>query len=313
MRVLGHELVCSSCGLVQRNLDVFELPSGAVEGGPRFCGYSPGFAGGPRSKIPRGWFELKDGKGRSIPPHLGGFYSRLGKADSNTRSGSSERRTSRLVWRVSEQLNLPKPVAESAILAYRRSAPKVNGSGITHAALAACCLIYAARGLPRASFSAKEVMEAFARRGVRLRARDVLRAGFLLESGRTVCRSEDYLYRILDKLVCSLDERTLKRCGCEDRFKLLQKLFSSSKKMLEGLGPEARRGRNPLLLASAVVYASTRLLSPSSAKSPISQRIVAIASETMEYSVREAYEGLKGLLHSQEASAGASADGANLA
>jgi len=302
--VLSHELVCSSCGLVQSCIDVLEVPpNGVFTEGSRFIGYSPSFVGGPGSEILNDGIALKDGKSQVILPQREEFYLRLRNSASKmrSRSGSSELRTSRLIWSVSELLHLPKPVTESAVLAYRRSAPKISGSGIRHAALAACCLIYVAREFSNATtLSMKEVLKAFARRGVELRTRDILKAGFLVESGRAICKSEDYLYRILDRLVSSLDNRILRRCGCEDRFQLLQKLFFLSKKLLEGIGPDARGGRNPILLASAVVYASTRLLSPTSVKSPISQRIVALASGTLEYSVRETYEDIKDSLRSLE-------------
>ncbi|MGQ9513523.1 MAG: hypothetical protein ACUVTL_00475 [Thermoproteota archaeon] len=292
-------MVCSNCGLVQQTSEILEVPSIAVMDDLHYVGYNPGFVCGLGSEIPMVKGVFRDGRGRSILPHHEIIYLRLRKASSEIRSrlGSSELRTARLMWQVSELLHLPKPVTESAILMYRRSMPRIQGSCVRHAALAACCLIYTAREFSNiTTLSMKEALKAFARKGVKLKARDILKAGFLIKSDLIICRSEDYLYRILDRLVSLLDKRTIMKCGFEDRFKLLQKLYSISKNLLSNIGPEVRRGRNPLLLASAVVYASTRLLSPFTIKSPISQRIVALASGTVEYSLRETYESLKGVL-----------------
>jgi transcription initiation factor TFIIIB Brf1 subunit/transcription initiation factor TFIIB len=294
--VMGHELVCSSCGLVQRCFEISELYFSYEGDGHHCLGYSPGLLDGLGSEIQMDEGNPKDGRGQLIPFDREGLYQRLGDASAHLRIRSlgSDTRTVQLMWRVSRLLNLPRSATSSAVHLYRGSATKIRRGNVRRAALAACCLIYANR---RAGdlmpLSVHEVLEAFARGGTRLRTREILRAGFLIESGRPIRKGEDYLYPILDRLVSLIDERALRRCGYEDRFHLLQRLLSIARALLKAIGPEVRRGRNPLLVASAAIYASSKLLCPPSTKSLISQRVVALASGTGEFSVRETYESLK--------------------
>jgi len=296
LRILGHELVCSSCGLVQHCLEMSELQFNGENDDHHSLGYSPGLIDSLGSEIQMDAGTRKDGSGKLIPFDREDIYQRLEDASANLRIRSlgSDTRTIQLMWRVSKLLDLPDSVASSAVHLYRSSAMKIKRGQIRRAALAVCCLIYATRWLgDLAPISVRDILEAFARRGVRLRTREILRAGFLIESDRPVRRGEDYLYSILDRLVSLIDERALRRYGCDDRFLLLQKLLSMSRALLKAIGPEVRRGRNPLLVASAVIYASSKLLCPQSTKSIISQRVVAQASGAVEYSVRETYESLK--------------------
>lgn len=293
---MGHELVCSSCGLVQRWFEMSELKFSYENDDHHSLGYSPGLVDGLGSEIQMDAGTPKDGRGQLIPFDREGLYQRLGYASANLRIRSlgSDTRIVQLMWRVSRLLDLPDSVASSAVHLYRSSAMKIRRRNVRRAALGACCLIYVTRGVGDLTpVSVHDVLEAFARRGARLRTREILRAGFLIESDRPVRRGEDYLYPILDRLVSLIDERALRRCGYEDRFLLLQKLLSISRALLKAIGPEVRRGRNPLLVASAVIYASSKLLFPQSTKSLISQRVVALASGAVEYSVRETYESLK--------------------
>lgn len=296
VRILGHELVCSSCGLVQRCMEMNEIQLDESTDDHHFLGYSPGLVDGLGSEIQRRAGVVKDGKGRLIPYDREGLYLRLGDASNNihTKSQGSDLRIIRLIWGASKLLNIPDSVASATTHLYRKSVRKIRRGNVRYAALAACCLIYVCRGLnDLAPISVRDVLEAFARRGVKLRTRDILKAGFLIESDRPIRRGEDYLYPILDRLVSLIDEKALRRCGFEDRFLLLQTLLSLSSNLLKNVGPDVRRGRNPLLLASAAIYASSKSLSPQSTKSLISQRIVALASGAVEYSVRETYESLK--------------------
>jgi transcription initiation factor TFIIIB Brf1 subunit/transcription initiation factor TFIIB len=300
LRIFGHELVCSSCGLVNRSLDYAELGQGNEESEyPHLLGHPPGLISGLGSEI-RLYGGQRDGKRRQISPSAEALCLRLGNAAAGLRlrTRSSEARNIKLMWQVSKSLGVPQPVAEAAVLLYRRSAGKFDRGHVRHAALAACCLIYIMRNLPGPTpSSVNQVLKAFSDRGARLRTRDILRAGFVIESKRPIRRSEDYLYPILDRVTSLIDERTLQKCGSSDRFQLLQRLLSLSRVFLADLGPEVRKGRNPFLVASAVIYASAKLLCPSSPKSPISQRVIAQASGAIEYSVRETYEGLRQFLH----------------
>jgi len=297
VRILGHELVCSSCGLVQSCMEMTEVQlDGERIDDHHFMGFSPGIVDGLGSEILRKAGTLRDGKGKLIPYDREGLYLRLGDASSNMhiKSQGSDLRIVRLIWDVSKILNIPGSVTLATVYLYRKSVRKIRRGYVRYAALAACCLIYVTRGLNDLTpISVRDVLEAFARRGVKLRTRDILKAGFLIESDRPIRKGEDYLYPILDRLVALIDDEALRRYGFVDRFLLLQRLLSLSSNLLKSVGPEVRRGRNPLLLASAAIYASSRSLSPQSTKSLISQRLVALASGAVEYSVRETYESLK--------------------
>jgi len=297
VRILGHEFVCSSCGLVQRCMGMTEIQLGGESmDDHHFLGSSPGLIDGLGSEIQRRSGTLKDGKGRLIPYDREGLYLRLGGASTSIhlKSQGSDLRIIRLIWGVTKLLNIPDSVALATTHLYRKSVKNVSRVNVRYAALAACCLIYVTRMLNDLTpISLRDVLGAFARRGVKLRTRDILKAGFLIESDRPIRKGEDYLYPILDRLVSLIDEKSLRRCGFEDRFLLLQRLLSLSSNLLKSIGPDVRRGRNPLLLASAAIYASSKSLSPQSTKSLISQRMVALASGAVEYSVRETYESLK--------------------
>jgi len=296
VRALGHEFVCSSCGLVQSCMEMTEVKlDGERLDDHHFVGYSPGIIDGLGSEIIRQAGALRDGKGKLIPYDREGLYMRLGDATYNihVKSQGSDLRIVRLIWDASKLLNIPDSVALATAYLYRKSVRKIRRGYVRYAALAACCLIYVTRLNDFTPISVRDVLEAFARRGVKLRTRDILKAGFLIESDRPIRKGEDYLYPILDRLVALIDEKALRRCGIEDRFLLLQRLLSLSSNLLKLVGPEVRRGRNPLLLASAAIYASSKSLSRQSTKSLISQRLVALASGAVEYSVRETYESLK--------------------
>jgi transcription initiation factor TFIIIB Brf1 subunit/transcription initiation factor TFIIB len=103
-------------------------------------------------------------------------------------------------------------------------------------------------------------------------------------------RSEEYLNRIVSSVV-SQPEVQFRLKGCnvdseEYRFNVLSKASS----ILKELSLPLRGGRNPFILAVSAVYAADRRLSEANKMKPtLTQRILAKATGTAEYSLRDHY------------------------
>jgi len=242
-------------------------------------------------------FFFKDRNGRPLPKdrqHLFGHLKATYDGQNRFRGHETTYRCFCSLNRVAEIMRFPKVVSRRAAYLFRkaiRSQRKVKGA--TSLVLMGYCVLLATREFDRTIPSRiQEIATAFRRLGHRVTAKSILRLGTeyrdLLVVRQQPFRSEDYLGRILDKVVS--DEQVLHRIGqvSIDPLEYQQRMILVSSELLGRINGAERGGRNPYVFAVSAVYAGERRLAKENGRKPIlTQKILAKIAGVAEYSIRE--------------------------
>jgi transcription initiation factor TFIIIB Brf1 subunit/transcription initiation factor TFIIB len=200
----------------------------------------------------------------------------------------------RVLNRVSALLRLSENVRNGAAFYYRKiTSEKISAEISNKLITVSACLFIAIREFKEcAPITIQELAEIFKGLGHRVSVRSIVRELPKLQSKLRinvhVRRSEEYLNRIVSSVVAQPEvSRKLQAAGIDPE----EYRFSTSSMaltILKELGPQTRGGRNPFILAVSAVYAADRKLSEINETGQVlTQRILARATGTAEYSLRD--------------------------
>ncbi len=301
------EIVCTRCGLVLRESHTLDVdPLFNKEHSPRHSknlsqneiGSRPYFVGGLGAYI--GFdksFFFKDRNGRPLPEDRQQLFTHL-KA---TYDGQNRHRGYETTYRcfcslnrVTEIMRLPKAISRRAAYLFRKAMKnqrKVKGG--TSLILMGYCLFLATREFDRTIPSRiRDIATAFQRLGHRVTVRSILKIGLeyrdLLVVRQEPFRSEDYLRRILDKVVSDKQVLYKLKQASIDPLEYRYKMVSVCSNLLERINGAERGGRNPYVFSASTVYAGERYLARKRGrKSILTQKLLAEIARVAEYSIRE--------------------------
>ncbi len=301
------EYVCSTCGLVV-------LP-GLAQSECRTNSFSiESLSNGERShSSPGKRLHIIDSLGSYIDYHNKGyFYDSQGEPLSSNRQALFRRlkyhydlksRTEnketdynalRVLNRVSVLLRLSENVRNRAAYYYRKiTSSKTSADTGNRLITVSACLFIAIREFKDcAPITIQELAEIFRGLGHRASVRSIVRELPKLQSrlgiNVHVRRSEEYLNRIVSSVVAQPEVQHRLRETDMDTEEYRFSASSIALSILKGLSQSARGGRNPFILAVSAVYAADRRLSETKRMKPVlTQKILAKATGTAEYSLRD--------------------------
>ncbi|MBD3341729.1 MAG: hypothetical protein GF353_21670, partial [Candidatus Lokiarchaeota archaeon] len=301
----SFERTCSECGLViseclvdtsyllydcnnKTNLNKQYV---ALGGRHNFIGGLGTFIDYEKSKY------LKDKSGKLLPPDEQKLFRRLKKNYSQfvrIKNHETEFRIFNILNKIAAYLSLNDNICKTAAYFYRKILKKEN-KVINNISLIAFCIFYAARNESHnAPITINEIAQAFQSFGHRVKPRLILRDGIKykkhLASDLIPHKSEDYLIRLIDNVIKHKDlKKRLKKKEVYWKINLFQmKLMNECHRILKNLGMKERGGRNPFILAGAVIYLADKLLAKKyNQKSILTQKIIAEATKIAEYSIRD--------------------------
>ncbi len=303
----GFEKTCKECGLVineffgetsylfnDKNIDPrFYKQYVALGNRPNFIGGLGTFIGYENSKY------LRDKSGKLLPPEEQKLYRRLKKNYSHLiriKNHETEYRIMSILQTISSDLKLNKNTSNKAAYYYKKIV-KIEGKVINNISLLAFCISQAAkRDRHNAPIPIKEISEAFQKHKHRVHARLILRDGLLykrhLPNNCAPHMSEDFITRLVNMVVNNedLEKRLNKKEITWTRGDLENLLSQKCREILKKLTLKNRGGRNPFILAGAIIYLADKLLAKDHDQKPIlTQKIIAKSTEIAEYSIRDHY------------------------
>ncbi len=202
--------------------------------------------------------------------------------------------------KISPLLNLNLSARNTATYFYRKIIKAEKEAGkkiINNITLLTFCVFYAIRQENHnAPITVDEVVKAFNSFGHRVSARLILRDGITyrnhIRKETYHHKSEDYLIRLIDAITKykHLKKRLMKKGCLWSIFEYRNKLTEISRRVLKGLSQWERRGRNPFIMAGAVIYLADKLLAQKFMIKPIlTQQIISVQTSIAEYSIRDHY------------------------
>ncbi len=301
------EVVCTNCGLVLSESVTFDVdPPCNQKHSPAFSrvwdqteiGSQPYFVGGLGAYIGfnRSFF-FKDRRGKPLPAESQHLFAHLKAAydgQNRFRGYETTYRCFCALNRVAEILKLPKMIRRRAAYLFRKAiANRRVAEGETSLVLIGYCILLAIREFDRTAPSRiKEIATAFQKIGHRVTSKSIVRVGSeyrdLLTPGQRPTRSEDYLGRILDRVVS--DKRVLeelKRLSTKP-FEYRRSITPVLAKLLGRINAAERGGRNPYVFAASTLYAAEVSLAKQTGRRQLfTQKTIAEIAEVAEYSIRE--------------------------
>nr|MDO8100295.1 hypothetical protein [Candidatus Njordarchaeota archaeon] len=243
----------------------------------------------------KGYFY--DSQGEPLPYRKQALFRRL-KYNYDLKSRTDKRETDynalRVLNRVSVLLRLSESVRNRAAYYYRKiTSSKLCAEVSNRLITVATCLFVAIREFKEcAPVTIQELADVFRSLGHRVSVRGIVRElprlQGKLDINVHVRRSEEYLNRLLSSVIiqpeiqCRVSESEINA----EEYKCT--ILSIALSILKELDLPTRGGRNPFILAVSSIYAADRKLSESRGKKPVlTQRILAKATGTAEYSLRD--------------------------
>jgi transcription initiation factor TFIIIB Brf1 subunit/transcription initiation factor TFIIB len=238
-----------------------------------------------------------DSQGEPLSSNRQALFRRL-KYHYDLKSRTEKRETDynalRVLNRVSALLRLSENVRNRAAYYYRKiTSEKLSAEIGNKLITVSTCLFIAIREFKEcAPITIQEIAEIFRGLGHRVSVRSIVRELPKLQSklgiNVHVRRSEEYLNRIVSSVVAQPEVRQRLHEAGTDAEEYGFNTSSIALSILKGLSQSARGGRNPFILAVSAVYAADRKISESNKMKPIlTQKILAKATGTAEYSLRD--------------------------
>jgi len=246
--------------------------------------------------------NLKDKTGKLLPPDEQKLFRRLKKNYSQflrIKNHETEYRIFNILNKISVYLNLNKNIRNNAAYYYKKII-KNEDRVINNISLIAFCIFYSVRKeYHNAPITINEISIAFQNYGHRVNPRLILRDGIRykkhLNNDTIPHSSEDYLNRLIDNIINQKDlKMRLEKKGCvwsKEDYKY--KLTSKCRSILASLNKWDRGGRNPFILTGAIIYLADKLLSKEfNQKTVLTQKLISLATNIAEYSIRDHYVNL---------------------
>jgi transcription initiation factor TFIIIB Brf1 subunit/transcription initiation factor TFIIB len=238
-----------------------------------------------------------DSKGEPLSSYRQALFRRLKyhyDLKSRTQKKETDYNALRVLNRVSALLRLSGNVRNRAAYYYRKvTSEKISAEIGNKLITVSACLFIAIREFKEcAPITIQELAEIFRGLGHRVSVRSIVRELPKLQShlgiNIHVRRSEEYLNRIVSSVVTQPEvQQRLYATGISAE----EYGFNTSSialTILKRLSQPARGGRNPFILAVSAVYAADRRLSEIKKTKPVlTQKILAKATGTAEYSLRD--------------------------
>ncbi len=306
----SFEITCKDCGLVLDNLykdssyifnnfnNKSNLSRQYVALGERtdYIGGLGTFIDYENSK------NLKDKTGKLLPPDEQKLYRRLKKNYSQflrIKNHETEYRIFNILNKISVYLNLNKNIRNNAAYYYKKII-KNEERVINNISLIAFCIFYSVRKeYHNAPITINEISNAFQNFGHRVNPRLILRDGIRyknhLNNDTIPHSSEDYLNRLIDNIINQkvFEMRLEKKESVWSKEDYKCKLTSKCRLILASLNKWDRGGRNPFILTGAIIYLADKLLSKEfNQKTVLTQKLISLATNIAEYSIRDHYVNL---------------------
>ncbi|WXG45753.1 MAG: hypothetical protein WED05_03555 [Candidatus Atabeyarchaeum deiterrae] len=238
-----------------------------------------------------------DSQGQPLSSKNQALFRRL-KYNYDLKSRTDKRETDynalRILNRASVLLRLSDNVRNRAAYYYRKiTSSKLRQEISNRLITVATCLFIAVREFKEcAPITIQELTQVFRGLGHRVNVRSVVRELPTLQSrlgtGLHVRRSEEYLNRILSSVVVQPEIRRKLDDAKLNVGEYQSTILSIALSIFRVMSMAARGGRNPFILAASTVYAADRRLSQERGTKPVlTQRTLANATGTAEYSLRD--------------------------
>ena len=187
---------------------------------------------------------------------------------------------SNLTDRIAERLALPKSIVQSADIMARRLLPHREAYEATIPSISAYSLLYACRAASIAHISHREILQAYADAGYRVRKSDLLKIG--LESGMPLPHpsSEDLVRAAIGRLQSSEKVAARLKKENQDPVAYFTKLFELAKNAAKS---SDLNGFSPRTIAAGSVYEASLAVS----QRMFSQREAGETLGMAEYTVRD--------------------------
>jgi len=245
---------------------------------------------------------LRDKTGKLLPTNEQKLYRRLKKNYEKflrIKNHETEYRVFNILNKVSIYLKLNKNIRNNAAFYYRKIVKKEK-KVLNNISLIAFCIFYSVRReYHYAPITISEISNAFQKFGHRVSPRLILRDGIRykthLNDKSIPHNSEDYLIRLIDNVMNheALDARLVKKGIIWSKDDYKNKLTDKCRFILKRLTKWDRGGRNPFILTGAIIYLADKLLSKEfNQKALLTQKIVSVATNITEYSIRDHYINL---------------------
>ncbi len=304
------EKVCKNCGLILEEIFgdsgyILEVKESKINLSKQYValGDRANFVGGLGSSID---YEnskyLKDKSGKLLPPNEQRLFRRLKKHYAHflrIKNHEMEYRIFTILNKISIYLNLNKNIQNQAGYYYKKILTKER-KVINNISLIAFCIFYASRKeLHNAPVTIKEIADAFQIFGHRVNPRLIIRDGIeykkYLTKEAVPHKSEIYLNRLINDVFNSkeLDERIDKKRINWSKKEYQDKMVIKCRQILNNLTSWQRGGRNPFILAGAIIYLADRMLAREYyQRAVLTQKIISDATKIPEYSIRDHYVNL---------------------
>ena len=308
--IKSREIVCGACGLVidkifkdssysfktDRRNNNLSKQYVALGNRTDFVGGLGSFIGYEKTKF------FRDKSGNLLSPNDQRLYRRLKKNYSKflrIKNHETEYRIFNILNKISIYLDLNKNIRNNAAYYYKKIIKNENEI-INNISLIAFCIFLAAREENHnAPITINEISNAFQKFGHRVNPRLILRDGLkykkFLDIKTKPHKSEDYLNRLVNQIINHKNlTKRLRKKGINWSKKEFQiHLMNMSMSILKNLSMWKRAGRNPFILAGAVIYLADKLLAKKyKQKSVLTQKFIAESTKIAEYSIRDHYVNL---------------------
>lgn len=306
----GFEVTCQECGLVSHEIFsessyIFNDKQERINSNSQYValGNRMNFVGGLGSFIDfKKSKYLKDKSGRTLSPSDQKLFRRLKKNYSKftrIKDNETEYRIFNILNKISIYLNLNKNLQKNAAYYYKKIIKKEKKI-INNISLIAFCIFFAVRRENHnAPVTINEISKAFQNFGHRVNPRLIIRDGVLykhhlLKSSKPH-KSEDYIIRLINNVINhkELEKRMKYKKSIWSKHEYQNILTKKCLKILNNLNKWQRGGRNPFILAGAVIYLADKLLKKEfNQKAILTQKMIAEATKIAEYSIRDHYVNL---------------------
>jgi transcription initiation factor TFIIIB Brf1 subunit/transcription initiation factor TFIIB len=240
-----------------------------------------------------------DSQGEPLSSNRQALFRRL-KYHYDLKSRTEKKETDynalRVLNRVSALLRLSGNVRSRAAYYYRKvTSERISAEIGNKLITVSACLFIAIREFKEcAPVTIQELAEIFKGLGHRVSVRSIVRELPKLQSKLAinvhVRRSEEYLNRIVSSVIAQPEVQQRLYASGTNADEYGFNASSIALTILKGLSQPARGGRNPFILAVSAVYAADRRLSETNKTKPVlTQKILARATGTAEYSLRDHY------------------------
>ncbi|MFX0090833.1 MAG: hypothetical protein ACFFBD_03640 [Candidatus Hodarchaeota archaeon] len=299
----SSDIVCSKCGLVNNRVLVdpaFQIIEQEKGYGQTFVAqanraYIADDLGSCLGKYNKSF--LKDIKGNRLDPETQLNFLRQKKINDVHMQAEGKRKIYNglsVLNEVISILELPESARDDAAKIYRRCYEQLTGD-CYNAELAGGALYLSLRTWSSEVIRLSQLVLAFDNAGVRVRKSKVLQAAAKMRQilGRQIkiVTPQDYIEQILHRLINhELVQDILERKGRKKEIFLLE-LRKEVHSILKDLITEKRSGRNPYILASAVIVGADVLMSVKRGRKTgtLSQAVIAKVCGIAEFTLREHY------------------------